>query len=138
MPANAREPPVAWSEVEWRLLTLSGHSLLKLLGVYSVQIVEDDSYEGAAAEYQYQLISLLDFVLKKYKMPLEARQEICGEYAFDSGMLHDQGEIKSNRVEYEPMVAFKHGDRLLVRNQYFQFHEYAFGNSSEYFETDGS
>ncbi len=59
-----------------------------------MQIVDDDSYEGAAAEYQYQLISLLDFVLKNYKVPLEARQEICGEYAF--------------------------------------------GNSSEYFETDGS
>lgn len=103
-----------------------------------MQIVEDDSYEGAAAEYQYQLISLLDSVLKKYEVPPETRREICGEYAFDSGMLHDQGEIRSDRVEYEPMVVFKDGERLLVKNEFFEFHEYAFGNTSEYFETDGS
>ena len=102
-----------------------------------MNIVEDDAYEGAAAEYQYQLIALLDSVLKKYEIPAEVRQEICGEYAFDSGMLHDQGEIKSDRVEYEPVVAFKDGDRLLIQNEFFQFHEYAFGNTSEYFETDG-
>lgn len=103
-----------------------------------MKIVVDESYEGAAAEYQYQLISLLDSVLKKYKVPLDARREICGEYAFDSGMLHDQGEIRSDRVGYEPIVAFKDGERLLVKNEYFEFHEYAFGNTSEYFETGGN
>ena len=36
------------------------------------------------------------------------------------------------------MVAFKDGDRLLVKNQHFDFHEYAFGNTSEYFDGDGS
>ncbi len=36
------------------------------------------------------------------------------------------------------MVAFKDGDSLLVKNQHFDFHEYAFGNTSEYFDGDGS
>ena len=102
-----------------------------------MEIVTDDTYENAAAEYQYQLIAILDAALKKHGVPIDKRQEICGEFAFDSGMLHDQGEIRSDRVEYEPMVAFKDGEKLLVRSQHFEFHEYAFGNVSEYFGTDG-
>ena len=103
-----------------------------------MNVVDDDAYEGAAAEYQYQLIALLDSVLKKYKVPPETRQEICGEYAFDSAMLLDQGEIRSERVEYRPMLAFESENRILVQNEFFQFHEYAFGNTSEYFETQRS
>ena len=102
-----------------------------------MNIVEDDAYEGAAAEYQYLLISLLDGVLKKHRIPAEIREEICGEYAFDSGMLHDQGEVKADGATYQPIVAFKDRDRLLIRTEHFEFHEYAFGNTSEYFETDG-
>ncbi len=102
-----------------------------------MEILDSDAYEDAAAEYQYQIISLLDSVLKKYKLPLETRREISGEYAFDKGILHDQGETRSNHVKYEPIVAFKDGDKLLVNNGRFEFHEYAYGNTSEYFESDG-
>lgn len=100
--------------------------------------IEDDKYEGMAAEYQYRLIEILDHVLQRHDIGPSKRREVCGEFAFDLGMLHDQGEIRCDSVSYEPMIAFESGNDLYVCSESFEFHEYAFGNASEYFEQDDS
>ncbi len=97
-----------------------------------IEISED--YESIAAEYQYSMIDILDEVLKRHKIPLDQRQSICSEFAFDFGMLHDQGEVKFGNRQFEPIPAFLEENVLYVRNENFEFHEYAFGNTSEYFE----
>lgn len=99
-----------------------------------MQITNDESYENLAATYQYQLIKILDKVLKRQHITAELRQEICGDYAFESGILHDQGRLILDEIAYQPIVAFKTNETLKLPNDAFEFHDYAFGNASEYFE----
>lgn len=99
-----------------------------------LKITNDESYESLAATYQYQLIKILDEVLQRHQVPAELRQEICGDYAFDSGTLHDQGRLNLNKIDYQPIVAFKTRGTLKLPHDAFDFHDYAFGNTSEYFE----
>ncbi len=99
-----------------------------------MKIDVSDDYESIAAEYQYAMIEILDGVLKRNDVPEEQRKTICSEFAFDFGMLHDQGEVKFGGRQLEPMVAFLEDQILRVQNGAFEFHEYAFGNAHEYFE----
>ena len=99
-----------------------------------MNIETSEEYESIAAEYQYLMVEILDEVLTRHKITRSQRQSICSEFSFDFGMLHDQGEVKFGERQVQPMVAFLDGDTLHIRNEFFEFHEYAFGNASEYFE----
>ena len=84
-------------------------------------------YERFAAEFQYQWMKLLDNALKERKIKKKEREEICGNFSFGLSMLLDQGKIKSTT----PIVGFKKGNKLLVNDGSFEYHEYTFGTVDE-------
>ena len=92
------------------------------------------SYEQLGAEFQFQWISLLKDTLKRHGVELELAQKICGDFTFDFSMLIDQGEIDLDRKSYRPVIGFTADEETLaVQPEEFDFHEYAFGNTSEAF-----
>ena len=97
----------------------------------------EDTYESVAAEYQYQMIKVLDASMKKQGITKATRKAVCEDFAFDFGMLHDQGEIKlagsknSNGRQFEPIIAFRENGDLYLVSEFFAWHEYAFGNVDE-------
>jgi len=100
-----------------------------------MHINNSEQYEEIAAEFQFQQILLLKETLKKHGVDLKLAQEICGDFTFDLGMLIDQGEIKADQKSYQIQVCFNSDEsELIVKNEEFEFHEYAFGNTSEAFD----
>ena len=87
-------------------------------------------------EYQYQLVRILDTALKETPLDAAQRQAVCEHFAFDLGVLHDQGNVEADDVEARPVLAFATGDVLRVPNEEFSLHEYAHGNVAEYFESE--
>lgn len=67
-----------------------------------MEILENEMYDDYAAEFQFEMIKILNETLKKHKIPLETRKEICGDFTFDFSMLIDQGEIN----DMTPNVTF--------------------------------
>ena len=108
-----------------------------MLGKSEINICDDDSYEEIAAEYQYQMINILNEALSKHGLSQDVRKAICEDFTFDFGMLHDQGEIKlagshmKNGKQFEPIIAFLNAKELHLTSEYFSWHEYAFGNVEE-------
>ncbi|WP_298791040.1 hypothetical protein [uncultured Allomuricauda sp.] len=100
-----------------------------------MKIINDESYESAAAEWQYQMISMLKDTLAKYGVDKAKLKDICGEFSFDLAMLQDQGEIKVDGEELRPVICFENPDGELKYNSDddFQLHDYAYGNTSEVF-----
>jgi hypothetical protein len=99
-----------------------------------MEILENELYDDFAAEFQFEMIKILNETLKKHKIPLDTRKEICGDFTFDFSMLIDQGEIKDST----PIITFFQDKKLYIRNETFEFHEYAFGNTDEVFEDEAS
>jgi hypothetical protein len=99
-----------------------------------MEILENEMYDDFAAEFQFEMIKILNQTLKKHQIPVETRKEICGDFTFNFSMLIDQGEIN----DMIPVVTFYQEDeeKLYMRSQTFEFHEYAFGNTDEVFEED--
>ncbi len=97
-----------------------------------MDIIESEEYEGLGAEFQYEVIDLLNQTLKKYNISKNTRKEICADFLFDFSMLLDQGEIK-NTI---PTMAFKQSEKLFLKNKWFQYHEYAFGNLDLLFDSE--
>ena len=100
-----------------------------------MQIRQDESYEGIAAEYQYQVIAMLGAALERTALSEKQRREVCEIFTFDMAMLHDQGEVRVEGHECQPVLAFQAGVELLIPNEQFELHECALGNVSEYFES---
>jgi hypothetical protein len=100
-------------------------------------IPSPEDYEDLCAEFQRQWIRLLRDTLQKHSIPASTAKEICGAFSFDLSMLFDQGEIEHKGCSYRPVVAFTddEGDeRLIVRTDGPEFHEYAFGSTDEAYE----
>jgi hypothetical protein len=97
-----------------------------------MEYVTSEEYEELGAEFQYEIIKMLNEVLKKHKITEEARKEICGDFIFNFSMLLDQGEIQDTL----PSVVFIKEDKVLFKNEEFEYHDYAFGNTDEVFSTD--
>ena len=99
-----------------------------------MEILENDLYDNLAAEFQFDMIKILNETLKKHKISIEKRKEICEEFTFDFSMLIDQGEINNTA----PTVAFyiEEEDKLHFSSRIFAFHEYAFGNTEAVFEEE--
>lgn len=99
-----------------------------------MQILESEKYEDYAAEFQFEMIRLLNDTLKKHYIPVEKRKEICAAFAFDFSMIIDHGEISDTM----PMVAFYREDtmELYIGSGTFEFHDYAFGNTDAVFEEE--
>lgn len=103
----------------------------------SIKIIETNKYEELAAEWQYQMIIVLKETLEKHKIDIEKSKEICGDFSFNFGMLHDQGKIKLDNEEFRPVICFDNLEEDLYYNSVgnFEFHDYAFGNTDEAFES---
>ena len=97
-----------------------------------MEIIESEKYEDLAAEFQYEMIKILNETLKKHKISEEDRKAICGDFTFGLSMLLDQGKI----LDTIPIVTFSHEDKLYMKTEEFEFHEYAFGNVDEVFDND--
>jgi hypothetical protein len=97
-----------------------------------MEIVQSESYEEFGAEFQYEMIGILNDTLKKYEISPELRKEICGDFTFNFSMLLDRGRINDTT----PSLVFISDKKLLIRNEEFEFHEYAFGNVDQLFDSD--
>ena len=101
----------------------------------------DDSYEEIACEYQYEMVKTLRSALNKYDVSEEKQKAICQDFTFDFGIIHDQGEIrlagshKKNGKSFQPVIGFIDDNNLHMTSEFFSWHEYAFGNVNEAFET---
>ncbi len=101
-----------------------------------MDIIQDESYEELAAEWQFQMIVLLKESLKKQGIEGETAKAICGDFAFNLAMLQDQGELKVEGDSYRAVICFDNFKGKLAYNSEdeCQLHEYAFGNTDEAFE----
>lgn len=97
---------------------------------------DDERYEQIGIEYQCRLIEILDAALKKNGVPEAQRKAICGDFTFESAMLLDQGEIRVDGTEYQPIIGFLDGDTLYVTSEYFEYHECAFGTVGEFYKKE--
>ena len=99
-----------------------------------MDILENELYDDYAAEFQFEMIKILNDTLKKYDVPVETRKDICGDFTFNFSMLIDQGEINDTL----PKVTFykEEEDKLHFGSLTFDFHDYAFGNTDAVFEEE--
>lgn len=97
-----------------------------------MDIIQSENYEALGAEFQFEVIKILNEALNKHEISKEVRKEICGDFTFDFSMLLDQGEINDSI----PSLAFIVNDKLLIKTDEFEYHEYAFGNVDELFDTE--
>ena len=99
-------------------------------------IVNDETYDSTAAEWQYQMILILKNTLEKHGVDKSKLKDICGDFAFDLAILQDQGEIKVDGEELRPVICFESKEGFLKYNSsdQSQLHDYAFGNASEAFD----
>lgn len=102
-----------------------------------------DAYEEMAAAFQCSLIQVLDAVLKRHDLSLQARRAICRDFVGMSGVVLDQYWIESEAGRVFPVLGFakKHPDyepeELYLNNGAFSFSEYAGGNIQWYFDEHG-
>jgi len=99
-----------------------------------MEVLENEFYDDYAAEFQFEMIKILNETLKKHNIPVGKRKEICGDFTFDFSMLIDQGEISDTL----PRVTFYKEDEKVLHfgSLTFDFHDYAFGNTDAVFEEE--
>lgn len=97
-----------------------------------MNVIQSDKYEALGAEFQFEMIKILNDALKKHGITPDIRKEICGDFTFDFSMLLDQGEINDT----VPSLTFIKNDQLLIKTDEFEYHEYAFGNVDEVFDAE--
>jgi len=100
--------------------------------------VEYAKLEVLCAGFQRQWVAHLRDTLKKHEIPDDIAKSICGDFSFDLSMLLDQGEIECEGRSYRPFVAFTDDadtdGSLIVEPLGPEFHEYAYGTTSEAYE----
>jgi len=111
-----------------------------------MEIIKEDTYEEMAATYQCLEIARLNEVLKRHGITdVALRQQICSDYISDTGYFLDACWFKSGGKKLYPDLCFAErsaGERghrgeiekLHVRSDMFDFHDYAFGDIDWYFE----
>ena len=97
------------------------------------QVSED--YYDLVNEWQRQIIDLLKDTLNKKGVTKESAEEIIGDFLFSLSMLHDQGEIRVNRKEYNPKICFDDFKGTIIgTDEDTYLHEYAFRLTQKAFE----
>ena len=100
-----------------------------------MKIDMSDEYEGWGATYQFEVIRIIDEKLREARIARSKRSELCGAIAFALGVFHDDGKVKVKGKASRPLVAFLDKRTLRIPSATFAFHEYAFGNTFEYFDS---
>ena len=98
--------------------------------------IDTNNYDELAAEFQYQVIKLLNNTLKDYKLSEKARKDICRQFIYDFSILHDKGYILGNKKKYCLTFIFKNQAEILFPNQSFNYHSIATENTFEFFENE--
>ena len=92
-------------------------------------------YYELAAEWQKSLTRLLEEELRKRNIDSEMAQDICGDFLFNLSMLHDQGEIKLGREQFNPRICFHNfEDSLLSIDEDTYIHEFAYNSVATAFD----
>ena|SRR4029078_8210686 len=97
-----------------------------------MNIIQSDNYEALGAQFSFEVVMILNEALKKHGISKELRKEICGDFTFNFSMLLDQGEINNSKLS----LAFIENDNLIIKNDGFDYHDYAFGNVDEVFDAE--
>lgn len=97
-----------------------------------MEIIESEEYEEFGLELQCKVIQTLNDTLKKYKISEKLRKEICGDFIFDFSMIFDQDEI----LDSTPFIGFLKDEKMYLKDDSFEYHEYAFGNTDEFFDNE--
>lgn len=97
-----------------------------------MEIIESEKYEEFGLELQCDIIKRLNETLKKHNIKEDLRKEICGDFIFDFSMLFDQEEVLGS----VPFIGFFKEDKMYLKDENFEYHEYAFGNTDEVFESE--
>ena len=114
------------------------------------RLVRDEAYEEMGSAYQCLLVSILDAALREHGVnDSDSRQEICGSFLFQLGILHDQGWFQTTDASNPvyPLLCFTKtflntdtpvteiGD-VFAPSEHFAFEEYAMGNAALLYEND--
>lgn len=101
-----------------------------------MKIIKSEDYEEIGAEFQYQVIQLLNNKLKESDLNKETRKKICEDFIFDFSMILDSSKIEVENEEYKLQIGFSKKEKLLIANDEFAYHDYAFGNVTELFDSE--
>lgn len=100
-----------------------------------MKIELSSQYYEMAAEWQKCLTRLLEAELRKRGIDSETAQDICGDFIFNVSMLHDQGEIRHNRTDFNPRISFDDfNGSLLSIDEDTYLHEFAYKSVAEAFD----
>jgi hypothetical protein len=108
-----------------------------------MKLSQDHIYEEIAATYQCLEFERLNEILKKHGLDVTVRREICEEFVFSSGVFFDQFWFEAEENKMLPRICFlemsteldsAEDHTLFIPCEDFSFHEYAYGNSSWYFD----
>lgn len=101
-----------------------------------MNIDDGDAYESFGAHYLHHLVELMDEALKEVVPEAVRRQQVCEQFLFSLGTLHDDGEVETEQGTARPVLAFEDGETLRVPNEEFAMHEYVHGVSAEFYEDE--
>ncbi len=104
-------------------------------------MLPSSAWTYVAAEWQCTEVSRLNKILKKHGVDdVTVRKEICGNYFFDSGNAIDSESVEVDGARYRTQLVFladgEGDDVMYLPTDHFAFHEYAFGDVDEVFETE--
>src|SRR5262245_20934930 len=101
-----------------------------------IPVERNDDYKDMVQSYQLIEVARLNELLKKHRIPVEARREICEEYFFDNSVFLDFGWLKVSGRQVSPALCFAEkpldidtegyfvdASKLYVQTKYFSFHE---------------
>ncbi len=103
-------------------------------------IEKSEKYEEMAAAFQCSQIQILDNILTENGIAPDKAKEIVESYTLKFGVFLDQYWFESEVGNVFPVVGFarKHQEHnpetYIFNNGYFSFAEYAYGDTSWYYE----
>jgi hypothetical protein len=94
-----------------------------------------DEYYEMCATWQGDVAEILRDVLLKKGISQDDAKDITGDFMFNLSMLHDQGEIKFGRSQFNPRLCFHDfGSTLLSIDEDTYLHESAYGVVASVYE----
>ncbi len=104
-----------------------------------IPVVQTDVYDEMAATYQLVEMARLNEVLRRHKVPVQARRKICEIYFFGAGVFLDCGWLKVEGKQVFPTLCFAERPvdpveglggitKLYAPSEFFAFHEYVTGD----------
>ncbi len=114
----------------------------------SISYEDEDTYDHLVERHQLLKIHCLNDLLKRHKLPLEARKQIINELMFQEGYFFDACWIRQSGIKHFPMLCYGEKadhpeggfgvvNRLLLPPDATAMHEVVGGVVDTYFEQKG-